>query len=174
MLTGNGFGESMAKRFAQEGCTVIIADILEEQGSKVASDIQASQRSDGANATAHYIKFDCTSLDSWTGLLRETIEKAGKVDILVNNAGTTYPRQPSANVSVGDFRKMMAVNCDSIYLSAAVIVPHMIEHKGGAIINISSTAGLHAPKGQVLYAGSKAFVNTVTLIACKICLKRIN
>ena len=143
---------------------MIIADIEEDAGQRVASEIAKSSSSDGSPASSHFIRLDCTSLDSWTELLHATIEKAGKVDIIVNNAGTTYPRQSSAGVPVDGFKKMMMVNCDSIFLSAKVLFPYMIEQKRGVMINISSSAGLHAPKGQVLYAGSKAFVNTVSLV----------
>lgn len=154
---GNGFGESIAKAFAREKCKVIVADILDDQGKRVVSKITSKEGDDAA----HFIHFDCTKRESWTSLLAETLTQFGSLDILVNNAGTTYHRKPSADVSESDYAKMMAVNCDSVFLSASVIIPYFLEAGCGVILNTSSTAGLHAPQGQVLYAGSKAFVNTV-------------
>lgn len=158
---GNGFGESMAKAFAREGCTVIVADILADRGKRVVAEITQQSKESDKYGSSHFVEFDCTSRSSWEELLTETLRVAGKLDIIVNNAGTTYQRKTSMEVSSDEFAKMMAVNCTSIYLSTSVIMPYLVKNGGGVVLNMSSTAGLHAPKGQVLYAGSKAFVNMV-------------
>ena len=77
----SGMGAATARRFAKEGARVVIADMLEDEGRQVASDITR------ANGSAEFMKLDVTSEDDWKAVVGATVDKFGKVDILVNNAG---------------------------------------------------------------------------------------
>src|SRR5271167_3436269 len=83
IVTGgaHGMGESEARLFAKEGATVVIADVLDEEGQHVAADIEAVQ------GRARFIRCDVTSEVYWQKLITETISAYGRLDILVNNAG---------------------------------------------------------------------------------------
>src|SRR5437879_1489969 len=77
----SGTGAATARRFAQEGAKVVIADMLEEEGRQVASDITR------ANGTAEFLYLDVTSEDDWSTVVETTVQNYGRLDILVNNAG---------------------------------------------------------------------------------------
>ncbi|HJT06023.1 MAG TPA: glucose 1-dehydrogenase, partial [Stellaceae bacterium] len=87
----------------------------------------------------------------------------GRIDIMVNNAGTTHDNGPMTNVPEAVFDRVFAVNVKSIYLSALHVVPVMRRQgKGGAIINIASTAGLRPRGGLTWYCGSKGAALTLS------------
>ncbi|KAK6376335.1 hypothetical protein LTS17_006930 [Exophiala oligosperma] len=154
---GHGFGEAMAKRFAEEGAKVVIADINRTTGAKVEGEINASY---GAK-TAFFQETNVTSQASWEKLLEASLKQFGKVDVVVNNAGTTYPKKASHTVTEEEYDKVINVNMKSIFLSVAVVVPYFMEQKAGMILNISSVGGIRVKNGLVWYGGTKAFVNKV-------------
>jgi NAD(P)-dependent dehydrogenase (short-subunit alcohol dehydrogenase family) len=78
---GSGFGEAISKRFAAEGCKVIVADLDPVGGQRVAT-FQPHEM--------HFIKTNVASEEDWEQLMENTLAKWGRVDILVNNAGTSY------------------------------------------------------------------------------------
>ncbi|KIW42573.1 uncharacterized protein PV06_06110 [Exophiala oligosperma] len=155
---GHGFGEAMAKRFAEEGAKVVIADINRTTGAKVEGEINASY---GAK-TAFFQETNVTSQASWEKLLEASLKQFGKVDVVVNNAGTTYPKKASHTVTEEEYDKVINVNMKSIFLSVAVVVPYFMEQKAGMILNISSVGGIRVKNGLVWYGGTKAFVNKIT------------
>ena len=159
MVTGaaGGFGEAIARKYAQEGASVVIADILLEAGQKVADEINEKH---GDKAIA--LSFDVTKKDHWETGLKQTLDKFRKLDIVMNNAGTTYRKKPSVEVTEDDFDKIIAVNCKSIYQSVQVIMPYFVERKSGVFLSTSSVAGTRVRPGQVFYGGTKGFVNVVS------------
>lgn len=84
---GSGFGAAISQRFAQEGCSVIVADMNPEGGEKVAS---------ADPKLMHFFKMNVAQSGDWERCLQETVQKFGKVDILVNNAGTSYKNKVSS------------------------------------------------------------------------------
>ncbi|KAF1808604.1 putative alcohol dehydrogenase [Eremomyces bilateralis CBS 781.70] len=157
---GSGFGEAIAKAFANEGAHVLIADIAVENGRRVEAEIE--QTSSEGQGRAVFIEFDCVSQQSWKEALEFAKEKFGKLDIVVNNAGTTYKKKPSIEVTEEEFDKIINVNIKSIYQSVAVVMPYFVERKQGVFLNTSSVAGTRVRPGQVFYGGTKGFVNTIT------------
>lgn len=143
---GHGFGEAMAKRFAEEGAKVVIADINRTTGAKVEGEINASY---GAK-TAFFQETNVTSQASWEKLLEASLKQFGKVDVVVNNAGTTYPKKASHTVTEEEYDKVINVNMKSIFLSVAVVVPYFMEQKAGMILNISSVGGIRVKNGLVI------------------------
>ena len=96
------------------------------------------------------------------GVVETAREVFGSVDILVNNAGVTHLPAPMEEVTEADFDRVFAVNCKSIYLFARDLVPAMKAQGSGAILNVSSTAGLSPRPNLNWYNSSKGWVNTAT------------
>ncbi|KAL3470746.1 hypothetical protein BJX99DRAFT_238843 [Aspergillus californicus] len=150
--SGSGFGHGIAKKFVQEGARVIIADISQESGQRVAKELKS-----------RFVHTDVTRRSDWEALLQATLDDYGKLDIVINNAGTTYSNKPTEEVTDTDFDICMNVNVRSIYLSANVIVPHFVHNDHpGCFIQISSTAALRPRPGLTWYNASKAAVSTAT------------
>ncbi len=146
---GSGFGEGIAKRFAEEGCAVIVADINDDGGKRVASEIES------AGGKARFVHADVSKDADWRGLVQGTKEAFGDFHVVVNNAGTTHRNQPMLNVSEEIFDRVYAVNVKSLFHSAHHCVPHFREKGGGVFINICSTAGVRPRPGLTWYNGSK-------------------
>lgn len=83
---GSGFGEAIAKRFAEEGCSVVVADFDPVGGERVAA---------YHPHTMHFINMDVAKEADWENCIENTLAKFGRLDILVNNAGTSYPNKVS-------------------------------------------------------------------------------
>jgi 3-oxoacyl-[acyl-carrier protein] reductase len=151
IVTGasSGFGEGIAKRFAQEGAKVVVADINAEGGERVANEI-------GAGAV--FVKADVTRAADWARLVEATMSRFGKLDIVVNNAGWTHRNKPYLEVTEAEFDKVYAVNVKSVYLSAIHAVPVFRKQGGGCFVNIASTAGIRPRPGLTVYNSSKGAV----------------
>ena len=151
---GGGFGEGIAKRFAQEGAKVAVLDLRADAAERVAREI-------GGDAIA--VTADVGDGPSVHGAV-EQVRAAfgGRIDILVNNAGTTHRNQPVLDVDEETFDRVFRVNVKSIYLFAREVVPVMREAGGGVILNIGSTAGLRPRPGLSWYNASKGAVNVMS------------
>ncbi|KAF2740283.1 3-oxoacyl-reductase [Polyplosphaeria fusca] len=155
---GGGFGETFAKRFAQEGAKVVVAEINEAAGKRVEQDIASSSSPD----RVLFVHADVTSRKSWEELLKKTLDKFGDLDVVFNNAGTTYRKKPSHEVTEKEWQMLIDVNMKSIYLSTAVIMPYFMQKKQGHMLNTSSIGGYHVKEELVYYGASKTFVNMIT------------
>jgi len=141
---GSGFGEGIARRFAQEGARTIIADINAEAGKRVAESIGGQ-----------FVQADVTRAADWQRLVQAA---AGGFDIVVNNAGWTHRNKPYLEVSEAEFDKVYSVNVKSVYLSAVHAVPVFRKRGGGCFVNIASTAGVRPRPGLTVYNSSKGAV----------------
>ncbi len=146
---GSGFGEGIAKRFAEEGCKVIVADINADGGNRVVSEIKA------AGGDAAFTSANVAKESDWTALLKFTTDTYGKLDIVINNAGTTHRNKPMVDVTDAEFDLVYAVNVKSLYYSAKAIVPYYRKQGGGSFVTIASTSGIRPRPGLVWYSGSK-------------------
>lgn len=146
---GSGFGEGIAERFAAEGARVVVADIQDAHGERVAAAIRA------AGGQAHFVHADVSQGPDVGALLAATLERYGALDVVVNNAGVSHRNQPLLDVSEGDFDRVFAVNVKSLYWTARHMVPYFRTRGGGAFVNIASTAGVRPRPGLVWYNGSK-------------------
>jgi 3-oxoacyl-[acyl-carrier protein] reductase len=146
---GSGFGEGIARRFAAEGAKVVIADLSLEGGQRVAQAI-------GNDAIA--IHTDVSKDASVAALLASTLDAFGAVHIVVNNAGTTHRNRPMLEVTEAEFDRVYAINVKSIFLTAKHFVPYFRTQRGGAFVNIASTAGVRPRPGLTWYNGSKGAV----------------
>ena len=146
---GSGFGEGIAKRFAQEGAAVVVADINAAQATRVAAEITAS----GGRATDR--RADVTVDADVAAMVGAALDAYGALHIVVNNAGYTHTNQPMLDVSEAEFDRIYAVNVKSLYLSARHAVPHFRKQRNGVFITIASTAGVRPRPGLTWYNGSK-------------------
>ena len=145
---GSGFGAGIAKRFAEEGAKVIVADINAQAGERVASEVGGK-----------FAHADVTRGGDWAKLVAGAGAELG---IIVNNAGWTHRNKPYLEVSEAEFDRVYAVNVKSIYLSAIHAVPVLRKRGGGCFVNIASTAGIRPRPGLTVYNSSKGAVITMS------------
>jgi 3-oxoacyl-[acyl-carrier protein] reductase len=153
---GSGFGEGIALRFAQEGASVVVADIDAKAAARVVEAILAS------GGRAHAMAVDVAKAADVDRMVEATVEKFGRLDILVNNAGISHVNGPMLAVDEAMFERVYAVNVKSIFLAAHAAVPVFRRQGGGVILNTASTAGLRPRPGLVWYNGSKGAAITIT------------
>jgi len=158
---GNGIGEAIAKRFAQEGAFVVATDIDEEAARRVVMEITE------AGETAEAIKQDVTGETAWQELMADIIERHGRLDILVNNAGIAIPANVEEETLDG-WRKTQAVNMEGVFLGCQAAI-RVMKEKGGSIINISSIEGIIGEPNTAAYNASKGGVRIFTKSAALHC-----
>jgi len=146
---GSGFGEGISKRFAAEGCQVIVNDINVDGGERVVSEIKSS------GGQAAFVNGNVAVDADWASLLKATIDQFGHLDIVINNAGTTHRNKPMIEVTDEEFDLVYNVNVKGIYYSAKHIVPYFRKQGSGNFVTIASTSGLRPRPGLVWYSGSK-------------------
>ena len=163
---GSGIGAGIAKRFAEEGATVVVADINPEGGAAVVAEIVK------AGGKASFIAADVTKDASVKALIDATVKAYGGLDCVVNNAGWTHRNKPLLEVTEEEFDRVYSVNMKSIFLTAKHAVPVFRAQgkaRAGNFINIASTAGVRPRPGLTYYNGSKAAViNTSKSMAAEL------
>jgi NAD(P)-dependent dehydrogenase (short-subunit alcohol dehydrogenase family) len=151
-----GQGAVEARMFAEEGASVVIGDILDDQGRQTEAELQEL----GYNVT--YVHLDVTSESDWQSAVRTALDAYGKLDILLNNAGILI-RKNIEETTEADWDRIFAVNSKGVFLGTKAAIPAMRENGGGSIINISSTAGLvGSPNGSASYTATKGSVRLFT------------
>ena len=155
VITGaaSGFGEGMAKRFAEEGARVVVADLNSKGAERVAGEI-------GSHAIA--VGTDVSQRSEVEAMVAAAMDAFGRIDIMVNNAGFTHRNGDMLGVDEDTFDLIAAVNMKAIYYSSLFVVPIMERQGGGAIITTASTAGLRPRPGLTWYNASKGWAITAT------------
>ncbi len=154
VVTGaaSGFGEGIARRFADEGAHVLVADIDAERGAQVAQAIP--------NGMFHRV--DVADGRQVQAMVQAVLAAFGGLDILVNNAGIAQRRGPLDDFSEEQFDRLYAVNVKSIYHGTLAALPVFRQRGGGVIINTASTAAGRPRPGLTWYNGSKGAVVSLT------------
>lgn len=155
LITGGarGIGAAIARRYADEGARVVVADLLEGEAQALADEI-------GRGAFA--VRLDVTRRDSIDAAIREVVEKAGGLDILVNNAGI-FDMAPILEITEESFDKQFAVNVKGLLFTLQAAAAQMVKQgKGGKIVNFSSQAGRRGEALVAVYCASKAAVISIT------------
>jgi len=158
LVTGaaHGMGAVTARRFAREGATVIIADVLDEAGATVAADILAH------GGRAEYVHLDVSDEQQWRATMSALLARHGRLDVLVNNAGISGALPDRLDLEA--FDRLMAVNARGTFLGMKLAIEAMLAGGGGSIVNVSSRAAVIGSPGEwVHYAASKAAVDTLTV-----------
>ncbi len=147
LITGGarGQGATEARRFVDEGASVLITDVLEAEGRALAAEL---------GEAAAYRQHDVTDEAGWTATVAEATERWGRIDVLVNNAGILRIAGMT-ETSLDDFEAVMAVNATGVFLGMKAVADVMRAQHAGSIINISSVAGLRGVATQFAYAASK-------------------
>jgi NAD(P)-dependent dehydrogenase (short-subunit alcohol dehydrogenase family) len=145
-----GFGKAIALSLAEEGCDVAVNDINLEDARKTAAEVEKLGRKSFA------VKADVTSDTAWTDMVKQVVDRFGKIDILVNNAGGCTPPRPYLQMTDNDWNFDIAVNLFSTHLGTKTVLPYMLKQKSGKIVNITSGAGIHGGMHTAGYAAAKA------------------
>ena len=150
-----GMGSVEAKLFCSEGASVIIGDILEEEGRKIEAEISES------GGVCIFVRLDVTSEEDWESAVNLAVERFGKLDILINNAGI-FPMESIEDTTVESWDRVMDVNAKGVFLGTKAAIPAMRASGGGSIINLSSIAGLVGSAYSASYNATKGAVRLLT------------
>ena len=151
-----GFGKATALTLAREGCDIIANDINLGDAQQTAAKVGAL----GRKAIA--IKADVTKRNEVNDMVKEVLDKFGRIDILVNNAGAAIARGPFVEQKEEDWDKDIDLNLKGVMYCAKAVLPQMLERKYGKIVNISSGAAKRGGPNVEAYAASKAGVGGFT------------
>jgi NAD(P)-dependent dehydrogenase (short-subunit alcohol dehydrogenase family) len=158
VITGaaSGIGEATARLFAFERAAVVLADINDERGEKLAEEIRAS----GGNA--RYVHADVAREADVKAMIDVAVSEHGCLDVLFNNAGYGGTSGPIAEIPVEEFDATVGVLLRGVFLGIKHAAPAMCEKRSGSIINTSSVAGLRAGYAPHVYSVAKAAVIQLT------------
>ena len=150
-----GLGAAEARLMASEGARVAIGDLREDQGQTLVREIGEH------GGDAMFVRLDVTSEDNWTGAVQAVVDRFGKMNVLVNNAGI-HNLKRIEEATQEDWDRVMEVNAKGVFLGTKAAIPAMRSAGGGAIVNISSTAGIVGSVISAAYNPSKAAVRLFT------------
>jgi NAD(P)-dependent dehydrogenase (short-subunit alcohol dehydrogenase family) len=160
IITGGagGLGSATAERFAQEGATVVVADIVDAPAQEVAARI-------GGGAIA--LHFDAGDPESIRAGVEEVAARFGRIDILFNNAAATayeihQADRTAVDIPIETWDLVMNVNVRGVMLGCKYAIPHIARGGGGSIINTASDSGLAGDNIRIAYGTSKAAVIGLT------------
>jgi len=165
IVTGGaiGIGEAICRRMAQEGASVVVADIAIEQAEKLSDEL----KNFGARALA--LKVDVTKSQDANKMVTAALDEFGKVDILVNNVGGTSREKggPLWETTEEIWDWVISLNLKSVFNCTKAVINHMIEKRAGKIISIASVAGVIGNPGRIDYSSAKAGVICFTRTLAK-------
>jgi 3-oxoacyl-[acyl-carrier protein] reductase len=149
---GAGFGEGIARRFAQEGARVACVDI----------DVAAAQRVASTLPGAVGVQCDIGNGDAYAAMVAEVVARVGAFDTIVNNAALTQKPARIAKTSEDELDRLLTVNIKSYWHMAVHALPVIRKRGGGAVINIASVTALRPRPGMCWYQATKAAVVSLT------------
>ncbi|MFC2028118.1 SDR family NAD(P)-dependent oxidoreductase [Chloroflexota bacterium] len=157
IITGGarGMGSATSRIFAEEGARVIIADVLDEEGEKLAQELGDS---------VIFCHHDVTVEKSWQAITSKAETEFGKIDVLVNNAGVLLFKS-IADTEKEEFERVLGVNLVGAFLGIKTVGPRMVAAKQGSIVNISSVDGMKGANGLAAYCSSKWGIRGLTRVA---------
>ena len=154
---GAGMGRETSILFAREGASVALFDINEQDGLNVIKEIRE------IGGIAKFWKVDVSNEENVKQAINEVKQECGKIDILINNAGITGVDKKTHELTNDEWDQVFNVDVKGVFYCSKYVIPHMLENKGGSIVNLSSIYGTlgsheltpyHAAKGAV-YAMTK-------------------
>jgi NAD(P)-dependent dehydrogenase (short-subunit alcohol dehydrogenase family) len=157
LITGaaRGIGEAHAQLFAAEGASVVVADVLVEQGEELAARLQ------GEGRNAIFQKLDVTSEGDWTAAVSAALARFGTLTTLVNNAAV-FNNDGIEKTSLADWNRVIEVNLTGVFLGLKAAMPELEKSGNGAVINICSVYGLIGTTGFTAYHSSKGGVRMLS------------
>ena len=150
LVTGGarGIGHSVVELFAEEGATVVAADLSFDESF--------------ANPSVTAVELDVSSEDQWRSVVDSIIEEHGRIDVLINNAGGVGSYEPIDTIAIKDWDRIIAVNQTGTFLGIRTVVPHMRANGGGSIVCVSSIWGIAGAAGVAAYTASKGAVRLMS------------
>ncbi len=159
LITGGarGQGAEEGRLFAAEGATVVLTDVLDDEGERTAAGIEK----------AEYLHLDVSSEPGWESVVADVVARHGQLDVLVNNAGIDLVKRLDAT-TLEDFQRLVSINQVGVFLGMRTVARTVIPTgRGASIVNISSVAGLQGVVGHAAYSGTKFAVVGLTKSAAK-------
>ena len=145
---GSGVGRAASVAFAREGAKVAVADLNEEGANGTVSEIEQA----GGEALA--VRTDVAVASDVESMVRQTVDRFGRIDILFNNAGIA-PRGTVVDTTEEEWDRVMAVDLKSAFLCSKFVIPIMQKNGGGAIVNTGSNCSLHGFPNLAAYTAAK-------------------
>jgi NAD(P)-dependent dehydrogenase (short-subunit alcohol dehydrogenase family) len=183
---GNGIGRACCERFAEEGADVVVADLLDEAGNETAQLVEKTGRS------GLFVHLDASSQEGNDDLVRQAVDRFGKVDVLVTAAGISHaeyksgdrsrdeemlaraietrtaPARRLLDLELEQWQKVLEVNLTGTFLALQATARQMVQQgSGGSIVTVASVAAKHPEAGPPSYAVSKAGVWMLTKAAAR-------
>jgi NAD(P)-dependent dehydrogenase (short-subunit alcohol dehydrogenase family) len=158
---GSGIGRATALLLAQEGATVIVADINATAAETVASEIR------GTSGKAEHAELDVADEAAWAAVVEKTLSAHRRLGVLVNNAGVSFAKSV-AETTLSEWRRVLAVNLDGVFLGTKHAINAM-RGKGGSIVNVASVSGINPYPSASAYGASKAAIRLFSKIAAIEC-----
>lgn len=157
VITGGarGMGAAHAQLFIQEGATVVIADLLEEEGRQCAEKLGPACR---------FVKLDVASASNWASLVTEVEDTYRGLHILIANAGVAED-SPITEASDEHYNRIITINQKGVFYGTRAVVPAMRRVGGGSIVNISSIASMIAAPNSSVYSASKGAITAFSRAA---------
>ncbi|OLL30816.1 short-chain dehydrogenase [Burkholderia sp. SRS-W-2-2016] len=169
IVTGaaNGIGWACARRFAQDGFSVVLADLDGRRAAERAAELADSQTD--APAGAHLgIGADVASEADVRALIDSCVERYGRLDVLVNNAGNADQPHPTVEQNVDAFDRLLGIHVRGTFLMCREAGRVMLAQRRGAIVNLGSIAGLAGIPARNAYGAAKAGIVAMTRsLACE-------
>ncbi len=155
---GNGMGRATAVLFAQEGASVVIADVDEAGGSSAVAEIMA------AGGKAVFVRTDVSKEADVKNMVATAKDKFGALHTIFNNAGIEQPKTPSVDVSEELFDRVIGINLKGTFFCCKHAIPLLLESGGGTIVNNSSVSAFANVGGNISYGASKGAIMSLTRI----------
>src|SRR5262245_23494341 len=159
---GSGIGRATAILLAREGATVVVADLNEPAAQAVAAEVVS------AGGKAEPLRLDVTDEAMWQETTERVRAAHGRLDVLVNNAGIPFGK-PVADTSLEEWRRVLAVNLDGVFLGTRHGIRAMQASGGGSIVNVASVSGIKPFAGASAYGAAKAAVRLLSKVAAIEC-----
>lgn len=165
LITGAslGLGRAAACLLAREGAKIVATDVRKVEGEALAEELTRS------GAEAIFLVHDVAKEADWARVIDAAQTRFGKIDIVVNNAGVAHDASVE-NTTLEDWRWLMSINLDGVFLGTKAAVKAMKDH-GGSIINLSSIEGIIGDANLAAYNASKGGVRIFTKSAALHCAK---
>lgn len=148
IVTGasSGIGKSIAQLYAREGAAVVLSDVNREMGEKAVAEIRAA----GGEAT--FVAANVADATDCKRTVDAALERYDRLDVACNNAGIGGESQPTADISIEGWQKVIGINLSGVFFGMKYQIPAMLKSGGGSIVNMASILG------QVGFANSSAYV----------------
>jgi NAD(P)-dependent dehydrogenase (short-subunit alcohol dehydrogenase family) len=159
---GSGIGRATAILLAREGATVVVSDINQTAAERVAAEIRDT------GGSAEGVRLDVADESAWLATVGGVLGRSQRLDVLVNNAGLSFAKAV-AETTVEQWRRILGVNLDGVFLGTKHAIRAMRSRGGGSIINVASVSGITPFAEASAYGASKAAVRHFSKVAAIEC-----